>query len=372
MEVLDAAIASVRGRIERHGRDRLSEQDTKNAFIEPVLRALGWDLEDLEEVRLEYKRKPSDNPVDYALFLLRTPRLFVEAKALGARLDDRKWANQIIAYATMAGVGWVVLTDGDEYRIYNSHAAVPVEEKLFRQVRITAADVSPAETLALLSKEQLTDNLIDSIWQTQFVDRQVRTAVEGLFSPDPDPAFVRLLRRKRPNLSAADIRRALSRTRVLLDLPAASVPTAVMSSAQRAAATRPTTGRRGKAEAQPSPRSGVSRGRPDRGHGTPWRDITLRDLVSAGLLRPPVELRRRYKGHDVRARIEPDCSVTWQARRLDSLSTAGGLARQSIRGPRADGKPPQTNGWTFWLVSEPDGNVVEVDALRRRLYERRR
>jgi hypothetical protein len=129
---LDATLATVRDRIARHQRENIGEQDTKAALIVPILRALGWDVEDLEDVKLEYRRRPSDNPVDYARFLLRAPRLFIEAKSLGNHLDDGKWASQILAYATVAGVEWVALTDGNEWRIYNSHATVPVEQKLFK------------------------------------------------------------------------------------------------------------------------------------------------------------------------------------------------------------------------------------------------
>jgi hypothetical protein len=138
MTVMDLGLVldTVRERIARHQRENIGEQDTKAALIVPVLRALGWDVEDLEDVKLEYRRRPADNPVDYALFLLRSPRLFIEAKSLGARIDDGKWASQILAYATVAGVEWVALTDGNEWRIYNSHATVPVEQKLFRVVRI--------------------------------------------------------------------------------------------------------------------------------------------------------------------------------------------------------------------------------------------
>jgi hypothetical protein len=55
-----------------------------------VLRALGWDLEDLDEVELEFRRKAMDNPVDYALMIQRTPRLFIEAKSLDGNLNDPK------------------------------------------------------------------------------------------------------------------------------------------------------------------------------------------------------------------------------------------------------------------------------------------
>ena len=64
--------------------------------------------------------------------LQREAVLFIEAKALDENLDDRRWAGQIIGYAMQAGVEWVVLTNGDEYRIYNAHAPVAFEGKLFR------------------------------------------------------------------------------------------------------------------------------------------------------------------------------------------------------------------------------------------------
>ena len=63
MEGLDQAAA----RLARLGGKPLGEQDTKAALISPVLRALGWDVEDVEQVRHEYRHQSSDRPVDYAL-----------------------------------------------------------------------------------------------------------------------------------------------------------------------------------------------------------------------------------------------------------------------------------------------------------------
>ena len=93
MSALSEALENVRAKIARYRGKELNEQNTKTALIDPVLRALGWDVGDLEEVQQEYKRRPRDKPVDYALLLLRTPRLFVEAKALEQNLTDRKWAK---------------------------------------------------------------------------------------------------------------------------------------------------------------------------------------------------------------------------------------------------------------------------------------
>jgi hypothetical protein len=125
-------------RLDRYRRpsQRVGESNTKAGLIEPIIAALGWDVLDPDEVHREYRRRPADNPVDYALLLSRTPRLFIEAKGLGENINDPKWANQTISYAAVAGVEWVALTDGAEWRVYNAHAPVPVEHKLFRAVRV--------------------------------------------------------------------------------------------------------------------------------------------------------------------------------------------------------------------------------------------
>src|SRR5262249_6649845 len=159
-------------RIARFQDRSLGEQNTKASLIEPVLEALGWDIRDPDEVHHEYKPTPKDNPVDYALSLLRKPRLFVEAKGLGEQLDDRKWIIQVLTYATGAGVVWCVLTDGNEYRFYNSTAAVDAEEKLFCRIRLTdGGEDEAARTLSLISRGNMEENLLDVLWKAFFVDR---------------------------------------------------------------------------------------------------------------------------------------------------------------------------------------------------------
>ena len=62
------ALARVRSRITqiRERGDAIGEQDTKASLIEPVLSALGWRLDDLDEVRREYRGKSKDNPAEEA------------------------------------------------------------------------------------------------------------------------------------------------------------------------------------------------------------------------------------------------------------------------------------------------------------------
>jgi hypothetical protein len=361
---LASVLSTVRDRIAKYQGPGIGEQDTKATLIVPVLRALGWDTEDLEDVKLEYKRKSTDNPVDYALVLLREPRLFIEAKALGARLDDHKWANQILAYATVAGVEWVALTDGNEYRLYNSHAVVPVEEKLFRTVRIDDPDSRPAETLGLLSKALLQDHLIDQYWKSEFVDRQVGDTLRVLFASETDPAVIRLVHGKLPTMSRADIKASLARLRPTFDFPVVAPSAAPRGqvSAARPAAAAVTLAEQSKGPAEPAKAFGAS---------TPWRHVTLGQLIDAGLIRVPLDISRHYRGADLAARIESADRIVFNGTAFDSLSIAGGMGRLSVVGPTPGHPYPPTNGWTFWEFRAADGSRSQLDTLRRELHERK-
>lgn len=190
-------------------RVRLTESDTIRVLVLPVLKSLGWDLHDVEEVRSEYRHAASDNPVDYALFLNAAPALFVEAKALGVSLDDRKPLIQTLNYANAAGVDWCALTNGSEWRIYKVHAPVAAEEKLFLTVRLEDATIeNAAATLSLLSRDRMCSRAIDALWSKWRVDRQVEAALEEISA---DEAFIRLIAKRTPGLTAGEVRASLRR-----------------------------------------------------------------------------------------------------------------------------------------------------------------
>ena len=319
MPNLAKVLDEVRQRIAQASKRGLNEENTKVTLIGPVLRALGWDVENIEEVRHEFRIKKSDKPVDYGLLILRTPRLFIEAKALGSNLDDRRWANQIMGYAAVAGVKWIVLTDGNEYRIYNTHAPVVVDEKLFRSVRITDQDSSVAETLELLAKDHLEENRIEVLWRAQFVDRQVRAALEELLPPGNDTLLVKYVRGKTKNLTDTEIRASLARCQVSLNFPVPIPP--------------------------------------------PPGKVAVRDLIKAGYIARGAALHAQYKGEILTALVEADGRIKFAGVVYNSLSKAGGAARASVNN---DGKFPQTGGWTFWKVNTSSGDSVPIDDLRQR------
>lgn len=83
---LKDAIQSASRLVDAHGEYIASlEVRTRYALVDPILRALGWDLTDPSQVQIEYETK-TDQPkpcrVDYALLPTGKPVILVEAKPL--------------------------------------------------------------------------------------------------------------------------------------------------------------------------------------------------------------------------------------------------------------------------------------------------
>jgi predicted type IV restriction endonuclease len=343
MSELQDAIEQVRDKILRYSKasTSINEQNTKASLIQPIMRSLGWDVEDLDDVHMEYKERAADKPVDYALLLLRSPCAFIEAKSLGSPLDDRKWANQIMGYASVAGVEWVVLTNGDEYRIYNSHAAVPVEEKLFRAVKVSDAETDPEATLCLLSKDLMKERQINRLWELHFVDRQVTSALRQLFSTEGEPSasVVRLLSKNVPSLTLGEIKASLRRVEIQI-----SCPLTIEQGKSETAKTETAKSRKKKTKRKVKAIQG---------------GVSLIELINKKILSAPLTLFKKYKGKELLATVRVDGTVEFDGQQYESCSTAAAYARGTIVGGT-----PSTNGWEFWKYRDSEGKVHHLDHAR--------
>ena len=73
------------------------EMRTRYAVIDPILKALGWDLANPSQVKVEHVVEVSGERVDYALFSKGKPAVLVEAKKLSpAQVNSWKknWAKE--------------------------------------------------------------------------------------------------------------------------------------------------------------------------------------------------------------------------------------------------------------------------------------
>jgi len=224
MAELDEALATFATKAKRLlGKDgEVGEENTKAVLVEPMLQALGWDTHDLDEVQREFRYKPQDNPVDYALFVSARPRLFVEAKGLGRDLGQHKWRSQAVNYANTAGVEWCVLTDGNFWQVYKSNAPGDLEQKLFLETWLynpdgRTAPYEPNYVLSLLARDKLVENAIETLWQVLNVDRRGRDALLAMVE-SKDRSLLRLIR-KRAGLTQKQVDAFLSRAEVGVETP---------------------------------------------------------------------------------------------------------------------------------------------------------
>ena len=341
MSALDQTLATIRERIGQHQGRGISEQAAKTALVNPLLRALGWDTEDLHQVYPEYSS--AGGRVDYALLIDDGLRLLIEAKTLDAKLDDLKNVTQLTTYAVTTGVRLTVLTNGDEYRIYNSHAEVPLAEKLFQTVRLSDRDPRAAEILSLLSRDAVRDNRLDARWQQELehrrlqrVNQQLQTTLQALVDQDPpNESLIRLLL-KQPGcqLAPGDIREGLRRARVQFELSPDIPPP-----------------RNPVDPVPPEPQQRVG--------------ITLRHLIEAGILKPPLEIHTTYKLQRHTALVEPDGAVVFQDNRYRTPSGAG-RAVKDLHGISSTGGVAV---WTFWKFTDADGQIKPLGVMRQRFLE---
>ena len=174
---------------------------------------------------------------------------------------------------------------------------------------------------------------------------------------------MRLIRKNEDSLSPSEIRSSLKRARLHVDFPLVFMD----SEPSKLPRGRPNT--KGVADRK------VRRSRQSIGYGggvtkalgehPEHKGVHVRDLIRAGLLKPPLELERLYKGVVLKATVQADGSIMFDGESYSSLSTAAGMARKTVIGAPPGRRYPQTNGWIFWRYRNlENGKLEAVDVLR--------
>lgn len=204
-----------------------NEANTKAFLIEPVLHALGWDLRDPDVVEREVKVFDGTF-LDYALTISGRPKLYVEAKGLNEKLDDKKFIAQTINYANNDGVVWCVLTNGTRYRVFKTNEPVSMDQKLLFEVDLQDNKqpmVDRLRQLNSLSRDFVAGGGLDALGDRIFTDTRVRAVLAHLASAPPLELLDLITARiGHPSVPDDALRRSLAR---ILDGEDASGPSSV-------------------------------------------------------------------------------------------------------------------------------------------------
>lgn len=182
---------------------------------------------------------------------------------------------------------------------------------------------------------------------------------------DADADLLKLVTRGSSGLTEKDVRASLVRARIAVTIPVDTRPLPVVRQGTRSTADAAAGGTRATIRLAKSSAAVVTAGR------KLYVGVTLADLIAAGIVVAPLELRRTYKGVEVKARIEADGSVTFNGQRLESPLAAGSMACARVRGVDPVSDPVATDGWSFWRFVDTNGTEKTIGALRERYLQRR-
>ncbi len=194
-----AAVNRVRLNMTAHKREcENHETSTIQLLIAPMLRGLGWDFDDPNQVRTEFnpedKRRYGQSRADIALLEKGSPKVFIEAKRLD-REYDHGYLDQLGKYASFLREGDIaVLANGRFWQFY------AVENgKIYLQRTIDVADgetESAAKELHKAIGKEAISNSVEKAAPDAPSQRQNRPETAARQSV-PDEVRLNLLRYRR-------------------------------------------------------------------------------------------------------------------------------------------------------------------------------
>ena len=154
LENLLELVKTLSKRIKEHGELlRKNEALTRTALIDPLLRELGWNIEDPAQVIPEYTTGNNED-ADYVLLTGNKPLIVVEAKSLDSPLHEKSAkkdpVTQANTYASKIGTRYFSVTNGRHWEIYDRQRLGALNEMKVSQFDIKESPAKVClEALAL-------------------------------------------------------------------------------------------------------------------------------------------------------------------------------------------------------------------------------
>ncbi len=146
------------------------ESDTVTIITDCLTEIFGYDK--YSEVTSEHAIRGTF--VDLAIKVNDTLLFLIEAKAIGLTLND-KHLKQAVDYAANKGVDWVVLTNGQIWKVYKVTFSKPIDQELITEIDLLSINhkkEEETEKLFILCKEGWQKSAIQDLYgQSQMLSR---------------------------------------------------------------------------------------------------------------------------------------------------------------------------------------------------------
>lgn len=173
-----------------------TEEATKNAFIMPFIKALGYDVFDPFEVMPEFIADigiKKGEKVDYAILKDGQPCILIECKHWGENLDPHN--SQLFRYFHTTPAKFGLLSNGIVYRFYTDLAEPnKMDEKPFFEVNVTDIRDNQIEELKKFHKSYFNiENIQTTASELKYMN-ELKILISSEFQ-NPSEGFVKLFAR---------------------------------------------------------------------------------------------------------------------------------------------------------------------------------
>jgi len=171
----------------------LTEEATKNAFIMPFIKELGYDVFNPNEVTPELVADvglKQGEKIDYAIMQNGDPIILIECKHHAAPLNVHN-ASQLFRYFHTTKAKFSILTNGFEYRFYTDLVEKnKMDEKPFFVFNITDIKDNQIEELKKFHKAQFDfQNIVNTANELKIMN-ELKVIINSELT-DPSPDFVK-------------------------------------------------------------------------------------------------------------------------------------------------------------------------------------
>lgn len=187
-------IKQLGNRVETLKNQILTEEATKNAFIMPFLKTLGYDVFNPLEVVPEFISDigiKKGEKIDYAIFKDGEPIILIECKHWQQNLDLH--SGQLLRYFNVSKAKFGILTNGIIFRFYSDLLAPnKMDEKPFLEFNILSIKDNQIEELKNFHKSHFDiDNILSSASELK-ITKELKECLLNEFA-NPSPELVKIL-----------------------------------------------------------------------------------------------------------------------------------------------------------------------------------
>lgn len=201
MDDLKEIIETVLERLKKHrSLYEKSEESVRYQIINPILRGIGWDPENPEEIQPNITSE--EGIPDYSLLKDGKKVLFIEAKKLSVDIEQNEVVRKLASYCFGEGIKYGVLTNGSVWLLFRAfQEGTTMSERIVWKTDIESDELTASiRRLSTISKDNIDrieklikkHQILDEIWQS-LVD-EPEEIIKGII-----PVFEKLIKEGYPD-----------------------------------------------------------------------------------------------------------------------------------------------------------------------------